>query len=151
MEVSNQFGNQILELYGPVALAVPTQKEGHDAPVGLDHYLLYTVVPPSPEVYKPVYLIDQFIDGQEATATVPLFFANPVQKTHGDDITPIEHYNAHLVFYGLGIDGIFATDWITVDNQFGEQEIVAFYPGEGPTILGVPSHKLWWETYEPLP
>ena len=150
VEVSNQFGNQILELSGPVALAVPTQKEGHEAPVDLDHYLLYTVVPPYPEVYKPVYLRDQFTDG-EATVTVPLFFANPVQKTHGPDTTPINHPNAHLVFYGLDIEGIFSTDGITVDNQFGEQEIVAFYPGEGPTILGVPSHKLWWETYEPLP
>jgi uncharacterized repeat protein (TIGR02543 family) len=152
LEVSNQFGGtQLLTVFGPVALAVPTQKEGHEAPVDLDHYLLYTVVPPYPEVFKPVYLRDQFIDGQEATVTVPLFFANPVKKTHGDAVTLIKHPNAHLVFYGLDIFGSFATDWITATNQFGAQEIVAFYPsGEGPTILGVPSMKLWWETYIPL-
>ena len=33
---------------------------------------------------------------------------------------------------------------ITVDNQFGLQEIFPFYPGEGPPILGVPSPKLLW-------
>ncbi len=152
VEVSNQFGGtQLLTVFGPVALAVPTQKPGHEAPVDLDHYLLYTVVPPYPEVYKPVYLRDQFTDG-EATVTVPLFFANPVQKTHGPDVTPIKHPNAHLVFYGLDMLGSYAGDWITVDNQFGEQDIVAFYPSiEDDGILGVPSHKLWWETYEPLP
>jgi uncharacterized repeat protein (TIGR02543 family) len=145
VDVKNQFGDdQLLTVFGPVALAVPTQKEGHEPPADLDHYLLYTVVS-GPEVFKPVYLVDQFIDGQEATVTVPLFLANPVEKTHEDVVTPINHPNAHLVFYGLDIDGTFSTDWITVDNQFGEQEIVAYYPGEGPTILGVPSQKLWWE------
>jgi uncharacterized repeat protein (TIGR02543 family) len=153
VEVSNQFGgNQLLTVFGPVALVVPTQKEGHEPPVDLDHYLLYQVVPPYPEVLKPVYLVDQFIAGQEATVTVPIYFANPVIKTHGPDVTPIQHPNAHLVFYGLDISGSFSTgDWITATNQFGAQEIVAFYPGEGPTVLGVPSAKLWWETYEPLP
>ena len=143
--------NQVLTVFGPVALAVPTQKPGHEPPVDLDHYLLYTVVPPYPEVYKPVYLRDQFTDG-EVTVTVPLFFANPVQKTHGPDVTPIKHPNAHLVFYGLDMLGSYGGDWITVDNQFGEQDIVAFYPSiDDDGILGVPSHKLWWETYEPLP
>jgi hypothetical protein len=149
VEVKNQFGDdQVLTVYGPVALAVPTQKDGHEAPVDLDHYLLYTVVPPYAEVFKPVYLVDQFIeDGQEATVTVPLFFANPVQKTHGPDITPIKHPNAHLVFYGLDIEGTFATDPPRmVNNQFvTEQTIIAYYPGIDPTILGVPSVKLWWE------
>jgi len=151
VEVSNQFGNQILEVYGPVALAVPTQKEGHEAPVGLDHYLVYTVVDYETAVDKAVYLRDQFIDGQEVTVAEPIFFANPVQKTHGEDVTPIEHHNAHLVFYNLGGAGDFYGEWITVDNQFGEQLIYPYYgpPAEGPPILGVPSAKLWWETYEP--
>ena len=153
VEVGNQFGNQILEVYGPVALAVPTQKEGHGAPVGLDQYLIYTVVDYETVVDKGVYLVDQFIDGQEVTVAEPIFFANPVQKTHEDVVTPIEHYNAHLVFYNLGGAGDFYWDWITVDNQFGEQSIYPYYgpPAEGPPILGVPSAKLWWETYEPLP
>jgi hypothetical protein len=150
VEVSNQFGNQILEVYGPVGLAVPTQKEDHDAPVGLDHYLVYTVVD-SASLDKGIYLRDQFIDGKEYTVDVPLFFANPVQKTHDDVVTPIEHHNAHLVFYGLDFVGGFDWESITVNNQFGEQSISPYYPGEGPPFLGVPSQKLWWETYEPLP
>ena len=151
VEVGNQFGNQILEVYGPVGLAVPTQKEDHDAPVALDHYLVYTVTGYETAVDKGVYLVDQFIDGKEYTVNVPIFFANPVQKTHDDVVTPIEHPNAHLVFYGLDFVGDFYWDWITVDNQFGSQEIYPYYPNEGPPILGVPSQKLWWETYEPLP
>jgi hypothetical protein len=150
VEVGNQFGNQILQVYGPVALAVPTEKEGHGPSVGLDHYLVYTVVESTP-VDKEVYLVDQFIDGKAYTVTTPFFFANPVEKTHGPITTPIEHPNAHLVFYGLEFVESFSGDWIAVDNQFGSQMIVPFYPGEGPPFLGVPSAKLWWETYEPLP
>jgi hypothetical protein len=155
VEVSNQFGgNQLLTVSGPVALAVPTQKEEHEAPVGLDHYLVYAVTDYETAVDKSVYLHDQFIDGQEVTVAEPIYFANPVQKTHGEDVTPIEHYNAHLVFYNLGGAGDFYGEWITVDNQFGEQSIYPYYgpPAEGPPILGVPSLKLWWETDTcPLP
>lgn len=149
VEVNNQFGNQVLTVMGPAALAVPTQKEGHEPPVGLDHYLLYWVVEYE-TVDKGVYLIDQFIDGQEVTVTRPRFLANPVRKEHppGTPAAEIEHYNAHLVFYDLSILG---EPWsgtsVTVNDQFALQEIVPFYPGEGPTILGVPSTKLWWETY----
>ena len=147
VEVSNQFGGaQLLTVYGPVALAVPTQKEGHGTPVGLDHYLLYTVIGYNTPVDKSVYLVDQFIDGETVGVTIPAFFANPVQKTHGDEVTPVDHYNAHLVFYDLVTEGIFGSGTKTVNNQFGAQEISAYYPGEAPTILGVPSLKLWWES-----
>jgi len=149
VEVSNQFGGaQLLTVFGPVALAVPTQKEGHEPPIGLDHYLLYTVIDYGTSVNKGVYLGDQFFTpSQFAEVTVPAFFANPVQKTHDDVVTPIEHYNAHLVFYDLIIAGGWSTDFITVDNQFGTQEIVAYYPnGEDDGILAVPSAKLWWES-----
>jgi hypothetical protein len=148
VEVSNQFGNQILTVFGPVALAVPTQKEDHEAPVGLDHYLVYEVIGYETTVDKGVYLVDQFIAGQEVTVTKPVLFANPVQKTHGDVVTPVEHPNAHLVFYDLGVVDSFHREWITVNNQFGEQDIYPYYgpPALGPPIIGVPSHKLWWET-----
>ncbi len=149
VEVNNQFGNQVLTVMGPAALAVPTQKEGHEPPANLDHYLLYWVVEYE-TVDKGVYLIDQFIDGQQVTVTRPRFLANPVRKEHppGTPAAEIEHDKAHLVFYDLSILG---EPWsgtsITVNDQFALQEIVPFYPGEGPPILGVPSTKLWWETY----
>jgi len=47
VEINNQFGSQQLTLWGPIALAVPTQKVEpwyHEPPVGLDHFLLYEVV-----------------------------------------------------------------------------------------------------------
>jgi len=149
VEVNNQFGNQVLTVMGPAALAVPTQKEGHEPPAGLDHYLLYWVVEYE-TVDKGVNLRDQFIDGQEVTVTRPRFFANPVSKEHppGTPAAEIEHDKAHLVFYDLSILG---DPWsgtsVTVNDQFALQEIVPFYPGEGDAILGVPSTKLWWETY----
>ena len=149
VEVDNQFGGtQLLTVEGPVALAVPTKKEGHGPPVHLDHYLVYTVIDSTP-VDKEVYLVDQFIDGKHYTATTPVFFANPVRKEHppGTPAAEIEHPNAHLVFYGLEFIGDFYWEWITVDNQFGSQMIYPFYPNEGPPILGVPSVKLWWESY----
>ena len=37
VEVKNQFGVQNLTVEGPVALLLPTQKEGHQTPVNLDH------------------------------------------------------------------------------------------------------------------
>ncbi|MFP3879468.1 MAG: InlB B-repeat-containing protein, partial [Dehalococcoidia bacterium] len=61
--VDNQFGNsQELTVYGPVALAVPTQKVdpgNHARPKYLDHYLLYAVWEPMP-VDVTVDLDDQF-------------------------------------------------------------------------------------------
>jgi uncharacterized repeat protein (TIGR02543 family) len=147
VEVSNQFGGaQLLTVEGPVGLAVPTQKGDHDPPEHLDHYLLYWVVEGTP-VEKSVDLSDQFIEWKSYTVTTPFYFANPVQKTHGPITTPIEHPNAHLVLYGLEFGESFSGDWIAVENQFGPQMIVPFYPGEGPPFLGVPSTKLWWETY----
>jgi hypothetical protein len=150
VEVSNQFGGpQLLTVFGPVGLAVPTQKEGHAAPLGLDHYLIYSVIEYGTPVEKNVYLRDQFIDGKEYSVAAPVFFANPVRKEHppGTPAAEIEHPLAHVVFYELGFVGDFYWDWITVSNQFGEQSIYPFYPCEGPPILGVPSAKLWWETY----
>ncbi|MCK5124343.1 MAG: hypothetical protein KAQ82_03855, partial [Dehalococcoidia bacterium] len=88
-----------------------------------------------------VDLHDQFHDEQGVLVTVPVYFANPVQKTHGAaGVTPIENPEAHLVFYEILGGGTFETG-VLVDNQFGVQELGVY----DPCYLAVPSLKLFAE------
>jgi uncharacterized repeat protein (TIGR02543 family) len=138
--VSNQFGeDQELIVHGPFALAVPTQKEGHGAPLGLDHYLLYEVVD-GPDVYEYVSLTDQFGEQAEALVLFPVAFANPVKKTHGDEVTEILHPDVHGVLYATDGEPIDPRT-VQVINQFGEQSVDV----AGPYGLIVPSQKTDWE------
>ena len=141
--VTNQFDpgvNQKLWVVGPVMLAVPTQKEGHDPPVDLDHFLVYevhdwTVTPGELEVY----LEDQFTD-RFASVYFPELFAIPVQKTDASGTTDIKHPDDHLLFYWID-GGEFYEEWLPIDNQFGEQYLLHVYEGEGD-FIGVPSQKI---------
>jgi uncharacterized repeat protein (TIGR02543 family) len=144
VEVDNQFGTQQLIVEGPVALAVPTQKEGHEPPVGLDHFLLYGVIEGptvNPSVNVVVGLYDQFGDQPEVLVTTPIGFGIPVQKTHGGVVTEIEDPEAHLVFY--------ETEWgefetkVQVVNQFGKQTLDMV----GPYCLAVPSEKVYYKPF----
>jgi len=144
VEVDNQFGTQQLNVWGPVKLAVPTQKEGHDPPVGLAHFLLYqAIMAEGPSVDAYVGLNDQFVD-EEVGVSGPLYFANPVQKTHGGIVTEIENPEAHLVFYLIGGNSFVPGVQVQVVNQFGEQT----FNVDSPFFLAVPSEKLY---YEPMP
>jgi len=137
VKVKNQFGTQELTVSGPIALLVPTQKEGHQSPVGLDHYLLYEADGPYLEV--SVSLQDQF-DGelQESSVGSPMYFANPVKKTHDGKVTEILNPEDHLVFYYIDAD--FEGE-VEVVNQFGEQTLaVSTLFGTGG--LAVPSEKI---------
>jgi len=140
VEVKNQFGTQNLTVYGPIGLLVPTQKEGHQPPVGLDHYLLY-VVNEGNYVGEVVSLQDQFDSGpQESMVYDPVYFANPVRKTHGNNVTEIVNPDVHLVVYM--IDASFSGE-VDVVNQFGQQtlEVYTFFGFGG---LAVPSEKIEW-------
>jgi len=139
--VSNQFGeNQVLYVYGPFALAVPTQKDGHEAPLGLDHYLIYEVVE-GPSINEWVSLDDQFGLQPEVLVSYPVGFANPVKKTHGDEVTEILNADMHVVFYYT--EGEYCEEQVQVVNQFyQEEETLDVY---GPYGLGVPSQKIDWE------
>jgi hypothetical protein len=145
--VDNQFGTQQeLIVSGPVGLAVPTQKEGHEPPVGLDHFLLYGVIEGptvNPSVNVVVGLDDQFGDQPEVLVTTPIAFGIPVQKTHDGVVTEIENPEAHLVFYQIEW-GEFETN-VQVVNQFGAQTLNI----EGPYLLAVPSEKV--SPYPALP
>jgi len=145
--VDNQFGTQNLIVFGPVMLAVPTQKVapgGHGSPVGLDHFLLYTVFGGS-SVNVTVGLSDQFGHDGEVLVLEPIAFANPVQKTHDGNVTEIVNPEARLVFYSIAGE-IVPYPQVKVVNQFGAQTLNI----SGPGFLAVPSEKLYYEPMNPL-
>jgi len=140
--VNNQFqDDEELTVVGPVALAVPTMKEDHEAPGCLNHYLVYEAY--GPVVNDEVFLKDQFTE-EEVVAVVdePYYFANPVQKTivENGDVTEIEDRDphGHLVFYT--IEGEPIEERVQIDNQFGNQTLDLSYP----ELLAVPSEKISW-------
>lgn len=137
--VTNQFGiDQLLLVGGPFYLAVPTQKGPHDPPVGLDHFLVYDVLDYDylyPDITVDLY--DQFTDQYGADVYEPWYFANPVQKTHGSEVTPIKN-DDHMVLY-VTYGGDFIIPELPIVNQFGPQSLYV-YEGEG-NILAVPSVK----------
>jgi hypothetical protein len=127
VDVDNQFGVQQLLVGDPVLLAVPTQKLApgdHGPPVGLDHFLLYEVIGGTP-FNVDVHLFDQFDTYLDVSAMTPVFFANPVEKTHGDTVT---FYQISGEFSGAA----------TVNNQFGIQDLLV----GNQALLAVPSAKL---------
>jgi hypothetical protein len=141
VDVYNQFGIHYLDVEAPVYLAVPTQKLDpgpHGPPVGLDHFLLYPVGIGGPPIEVVVSLNDQFHEEPEVWVLEPVYFGSPVQKTHGDTVTPIEHPEAHLVFYAIS-GGTFDGS-VVAENQFslGPQELDVY----NPVFLAVPSLKL---------
>ena len=149
VEVHNQFGTQNLTVSGPFGLAVPTQKVvpgQHEPPVGLDHYLLY-YVEEGLSVDVGVSLQDQFHDEpEEAMVYEPMYFANPVRKTHGDNVTEIMNPEVHAVIYRISCEGFGGE--VQVVNQFGEQafDVYTFF---GNAALAVPSEKIDWEPAPP--
>ncbi len=140
--VSNQFGpDQVLLVGGPTYLAVPTKKGPHDPPMGLDHFLVYTVVSDPPVLDEEVWLSDQFTS-RSSTLYPAGYFANPVKKIHGAEVTDIKHPNAHLTWYYMD-GGEFYVEELPIANQFGPQ-ILGVYEGwymDAYDLLGVPSQK----------
>jgi hypothetical protein len=144
--VNNQFQDDVeLTVWGPIALAVPTEKVEADLgmPECLNHYLVYEVMYEDfPEV--GVTLKDQFMpDGEDVVVWEPVLFANPVKKTVGSEVTDIEKEDEHLVFYRIELPpGNTSIDKnIQIDNQFGPQTLDLTLRNS----LAVPSQKISWE------
>ncbi len=141
VEVKNQFGTQLLTIEGPVALAVPTQKQEplyHNEPVGLDYYLIYAVVN-EVVVGAPIGLKDEFGDDPTAGVGQAIYFANPVEiKVSPTDVIPITHPDYHLVFYKLSDTGVSAQE-VYIKNQFEERSLAIQGPAD---LVGVPSEQL---------
>ena len=140
--VDNQFGEEMLTVYGPVGLSVPTQQEGHGPPVSLDYFLLYEIIE-GPSVGVEVSLSDQFGD-ETVTVYEPAFFANPVRVSHNEDVVEILYPEVHGVLYRIQ-GGDFQRD-VQVVNQFGEQTVDV----GAPVLLDVPSEKIYASVTEPV-
>jgi len=148
VDVNNQFGEQTLHVSGPVKLAVPTQKEGHDFPENLDHYLLYETTDPNLNIV--VQLEDQFNLEPDITVLRPVYFANPVQKTtQAGDVSSIGNDQAHLVFYEIIEEETFQTD-VDATNQFHTVTISGPQSTRYINMLAVPSQKISYSPPPPL-
>ena len=146
--VDNQFGEgQVLWVFGPVALAVPTEKtypDDYGWPEGLDHFLLYQVADSAGPVGELVELWDQFT-WEEIWINQPDYFANPVQKTYLGEVTEIEHPDWHMVFYDAVSTPFDPSVEVGILNQFGPQIFTVPYA----ISMGVPSQKVDWEPLGP--
>jgi hypothetical protein len=135
--VSNQFGRrQVFKVSEPVALAVPTQKLPHEPPEGLDHFKCYQANGES--VNATVGLKDQFHASPQVRVLDPVVFCNPVEKTHGDIVTPIRNPAVHLACYNIEAEPLPESLSVTVRNQFGAEDLVV----DRPEFLCVPSLKI---------
>ena len=150
VEVYNQFQKNVeLTVWGPIMLAVPTEKEGHEMVECLNHYLVYYVGEADYYEFTPVEgvnLKDQFIpDGEDVTVKWPYYFANPVKKTVVDtgEVAAIEDADLHWVLYDI-YDGEapFMDETIQIANQFGNDQILDLTYRD---TLAVPSQKISWE------
>jgi len=138
--VTNQFGTETLRVLSPTLLCLPTQKEQHPPPVGLDHYQCYTVqvLEGSPPP-MPLTLLDQF--GAELGVQVldAQLLCTPTDKL--EDQYPIFNPVDHLKCYGIASPP-FTPRTTYVTNQFGYEVLQVI----GPDMLCVPSSKTVLET-----
>jgi hypothetical protein len=154
--VDNQFNDaavpQTLTVFGPVALAVPTQKVepgDHGMPKYVDHYLLYQVWEPVP-VDVTVDLDDQFPDvAANVTVGPPLYFANPAVKGYVDH-SGLWDPDEHLVFYAIS-DNLEFLPAVTIRNQFFPVVPVPLELIPVGQMLAVPSVKVEWAPADPPP
>ncbi|MGB5925244.1 MAG: hypothetical protein WBH01_04030 [Dehalococcoidia bacterium] len=120
-------------------------EEEHDSQshTVVDHFKCYFI---DNEVFLGdyVYLEDQF-GAVEAMVDWAWFFCNPVEMWHDEVLTPISHPDHHLTLYGLDYAADPQTWFVTVDNQFGIQELTVY----GPSKLAVPTQKVEPGAHEP--
>jgi len=138
--VTNQFGTETLRVKEPTLLCLPTQKEQHPPPVGLDHYQCYSVEvldgPPSP---PPLTLVDQWEAEYGVQVLGAQLLCTPADKL--EDPYPIFNPVDHLKCYAIASPP-FTPRTTYVTNQFGYELLQVI----GPSMLCVPSSKTVLET-----
>jgi hypothetical protein len=131
--VSNQFGEQKLQVFHPAFLAVPTQKLPHGKPRNLDHFECYVVQ--GQPVGQFVSLQDQFHIEPEVEVGNPFLLCNPAVKFHAGAVTPVRNPEDHLVCYEIK-GGPFQRT-VHARNQFGFETLTTL----DPRVFCVPSKK----------
>jgi hypothetical protein len=104
-----------------------------------DHFKFYEVYgETAPYVGKDVELVDQF-GAFNATVGYAVSFGNPVEKVHGDVITPIADGNRHYTLYDLEYEWEPQSWQVMVNNQFQDDVKLTV---RGPVALAVPTEKI---------
>lgn len=139
--VENQFGKFDIRTGTGYGLLVPSQKveAGSEFPKALDHYKVYRLVDVEQVPDVRLKLRDQF-GAEEVALRLPMYFAVPVVKTHGDKKYPIQNERAHLLMFGITPRD--AQKKIIVRNQFARRLSVAVVRS---VMLAAPSLKLEWK------
>ena len=140
--LENQFGRFEIRTGTGYGILVPTQKiePGSEFPQRLDHYKVYRLADVEQAPAKTVKLKDQF-GTSEARVRLPLFFAVPVRKRHGDQDFPIQNKDAHLLIFSITTREVEKA--IRLKNQFAPNRIAA--KTVRSLMLGVPSLKREWK------
>jgi hypothetical protein len=93
----NQFESTFYAIDMVEYLLVPTQKEPHDPPVGLDHYKCYHIVDPQP--YDINFTLQDQFDPvpEEIMSILPVYFCTPCQKNDEPVFDTTTHYVAYMI------------------------------------------------------
>jgi hypothetical protein len=134
--ISNQFGEQVINVTAPRLLAVPTQKGTVPLTGTISHFKCYEAEGPALNV--SVGLDDQFPGTETVRLLAPRFFCNPAVKTVGRVTTPIVPGEAHLACYKLTPSEQPAVDFVNIVNQF-DRDTLKIEPSQ---FLCAPSRKL---------
>jgi hypothetical protein len=134
VRVKNQFGTRDLKVFAPASLiAVPTKKNNHDVPDGLDHFKCYRVK--GDAILELVGLRDQFLQAPARLVGKPVLLCNPTIKVHGPNTFPINHPKEHLVCYK--VTPVDFSIVVQAVNQFANGQLTI----QDPKMLCVPSRK----------
>ena len=107
-------------------------------PIPPDHFKFYWVdYDTAPYIGEEVQLVDQFV-AINATVGDAVLFGNPVEKVHGDVVTPISDPDRHFTLYELEYDQPPNSWQVMVNNQFQDDEWLTV---QGPFWLAVPTQK----------
>jgi hypothetical protein len=139
--LENQFGKFDIRIGTGYGLLVPTQKieRGSAFSGQLDHYKVYRLVNVEQVPNKVLKLRDQF-GGDEVKLGLPLYFAVPVMKRHGDKTYPIHNDRAHLLIFSITARDLRKN--IKLRNQFDNGTGVRVVRS---VMLAAPSLKRKWK------
>lgn len=139
--LENQFGRFDIRTGTGYGLLVPTQKieSGSVFPAELGHYKVYRLLDVEQFPDKTLKLKDQF-GSEEVKLRLPLYFAVPVAKRHGDKTHPIHNERAHLLIFSITTRDLQKA--IRIRNQFASGIGVRVVRS---LMLAVPSLKREWK------
>lgn len=136
LRIENQFGSQQLTISAAGSLCVPSEKDGVDSLLRLDHFKCYGAKPmkQTPK-FEPrdVLLVDQF-ETKNTTVLKPIGLCTPVDKNSEGIRTPSQHLTCYSIKDVKG-QVKFVEQTVTTAYQFGDLTLNV----SKPNTLCVPS------------